>query len=189
MLSALTTEAQRGVAATNPRPFPMRGAPRGGAVTRAEARRTTRPERYSPLLVIDVIDDVTRAFILVSRTFILVSRAFVLVSRAFGDVIKWSVEPHGSLTNGLKLSGLRPERWRLAGWPGARPAAGVTASVGSLAGWGARLAGETPALGKPPPPDRQDSTFAGNRRPEARRLRASRRDASAPNVNRLSSGH
>ena len=50
----------------------------------------------------------------------------------------------------MQETGLRPERWRLAGWPGVRLAAGLPANVANLAG------------------------------SEARRLRASRRDASAP---------
>jgi len=40
--------------------------------------------------------------------------------------------------NGLNVNGSRPERWRLAGWPGARLAAGLRATVWSLAGSGAR---------------------------------------------------
>src|SRR5258706_11124597 len=41
------------------------------------------------------------------------------------------IDPRVSL-NGLNVSGLRSERWRLAGWPGPRPAAPVTADVGGV---------------------------------------------------------
>src|SRR5882724_1059295 len=77
-----------------------------------------------------------------------------------------------------------PERWRLAGWPGVRPAAGVTGNVWNLAEREAVVSG---ALVSRPRTGKTRNIRGKTRRRDARR--ASRRDASAPTVDRLSSGH